>query len=309
LICSGIRYLSIRSLILTIEVSIKIVTINAIIRIRNFRLLNDFLGSLNKLDGIRRKHTAKHNLFVAELLKRDYILNSLTCWFVIIFFPLVLILGVLSPVFAIESVNIFPPDSKPYGLTFAEHQQNFWKWILSIPAKESPVNDRTGEKCTNGQSNSNSSIFYLSMNTGGISERTCIVSAGKGLFIPVMQVEWSEKEAPGASVEELHKSAKKDQDSVNSLYLKINDKEYKYEDLIKYRTHTDVFEVVFPDNGIFGVIEGGVSKAVGDGFYIITEPLTKGNYSLHVKSSLICLDPGCAEPNFAQDIKYNIIAE
>jgi hypothetical protein len=24
---------------------------------------------------------------------------------------------------------------------------------------------------------------------------------------------------------------------------------------------------------------------------------------------LSCLDPGCAEPNFAQDIKYNIIAK
>ena len=36
------------------------------------------------------------------------------------------------------------------------------------------------------------------------------------------------------------------------------------------------FEVVFPDKGIYGVIEGGVSKAVADGFYIITEPLTKG---------------------------------
>jgi hypothetical protein len=215
----------------------------------------------------------------------------------------------LSPVLGSNSVNIFPPESKPYGLTYAEHQKNFWKWILGIPADESPVNDRTGEKCANWQSNSNSSVFYLSMNTGGISERTCTVPAGKGLFIPVMQVEWSDKEFPGASVEELDTSAKKDQDSVNSLYLKIGDKEYKYEDLIKYRTHTDVFEVVFPDKGIFGVIEGGPSKVVADGFYIITEPLIKGNYSIHFKSSLICLDPGCAEPNFAQDIKYNIIAE
>ena len=141
------------------------------------------------------------------------------------------------------------------------------------------------------------------------SERICKVPVGKGLLIPVMQVEWSDKEAPGASVEELHKSAKKDQDSVNSLYLKIGDKEYKYKDLIKYRTQTDVFEAVFPDNGIFGVIEGGISKVVADGFYIITEPLIKGNYSVHFKSSLICPDPGCAEPNFAQDIKYNIVAE
>ena len=232
-------------------------------------------------------------------------------YFVIVSFLFILLLfsGTLSPVLGSNSVNIFPPGSKPYGLTYAEHEKNFWKWILEIPANESPVNDRTGEKCATGQSNTNSSIFYLSMNNGGISERTCKVPVGKGLLIPVMQVEWSDKEAPGASVEELHKSAKKDQDSVNSLYLKIGDKEYKYKDLIKYRTQTDVFEVVFPDNGIFGVIEGGISKVVADGFYIITEPLIKGNYSIHFKSSLICPDPGCAEPNFAQDIKYNIVAE
>ena len=232
-------------------------------------------------------------------------------YFVIVSFLFMLLLfsATLSPVLGSNSVNIFPPGSKPYGLTFVEHQKNFWKWILEIPANESPVNDRTGEKCANGQSNTNSSVFYLSMNNGGLSERICKVPVGKGLLIPVMQVEWSDKEAPGASVEELHKSAKKDQDSVNSLYLKIGDKEYKYKDLIKYRTQTDVFEVVFPDNGIFGVIEGGVSKVVADGFYIITEPLTKGNYSVHFKSSLICPDPGCAEPNFAQDIKYNIVAE
>jgi len=99
-----------------------------------------------------------------------------------------------------------------------------------------------------------------------------------------MVVEWSDKEVPNASVEELHKSAKKDQDSVNSLYLKIGNKEYQYEDLLKYRTHTDDFEVVFPDNGLFGVIEGGLSKVVADGFYIITEPLVKGSYPIPILS-------------------------
>ena len=151
-------------------------------------------------------------------------MNSITC-FVIASFLFVLVWGTLSPVLGSQSVNIFPPESKPYGLTFAEHIKNFWKWILEIPAKESPLIDPTGEKCANGQSNTNSSVFYLSMNNGGISERTCKVPAGNGLFIPVMQVEWSDKEAPGASIEELHKSAKKDQDSVNSLYLKIGDKD------------------------------------------------------------------------------------
>ena len=93
------------------------------------------------------------------------------------------------------------------------------------------------------------------------------------------------------------------------LNLQLGDKVYNYNDLVKYRTHTDAFNVVFPDNAIFGVIKGGPSKAVADGFYIITKPLAKGTYPIHFKSSLLCQEADCSEPNFAQDIKYNIIAQ
>ena len=59
----------------------------------------------------------------------------------------------------------------------------------------------------------------------------------------------------------MDKSAKKVQDSVNSLSLQIGDKVYNYNDLVKYRTHTDAFNVVFPDYGIYGVTKGGPSNA------------------------------------------------
>ena len=62
-------------------------------------------------------------------------------------------------------------------------------------------------------------------------------------------------------------------------------------------------------HGIFGIVEGGPTKASADGFYIITEPLQRGNHTINFKSSRICSDPDCADPNFAQDITYNIIAE
>ena len=216
---------------------------------------------------------------------------------------------IILPVAGSTPVNIFPPGSKPYGLTYDKHIENFWKWLLSIPAKENPINDPTGEKCATGQLNTNSSLFYLAFNNGGVSERTCEVPVGKGLFIPVMQVELSEKDTPGATIEDLKLTAKTDQDSVNSLYLKIGDKEYNFDDLRPYRTDTDAFNVEYADNGIFGIVEGGPTKTVADGYYIMTDPLPKGNHTVHYKSSLSCLDPGCAEPNFAQDIKYNIIAK
>jgi hypothetical protein len=235
-------------------------------------------------------------------------LNRIICFVAISVLSILFIFSfTLLPVLGSNSVNIFPPGTKPYGLTYAEHAKNFQKWVLKIPAKDNPIDDPTGAKCTNGQSNTNSSVFYLAFNNGGISQRTCKVPAGKGLLIPVMEVEKSDKEAPNSSVAQLDISAKKDQDNVNSLYLKIGDKEYNYNDLIKYRTHTDAFDAVFPDNAIYGVLKGGVSKAVADGFYIITEPLAKGTYTIHFKSSL--LDPSNPDTNFAQDIKYTIIAE
>lgn len=126
-----------------------------------------------------------------------------------------------------------------------------------------------------------------------------------------MMVEISDKEMPGASVAELAQSAKEDQDTVNSLYLKIDNTEYKYDNLIKYRTHTEPFVATFPKEGIFGVTEPGNSNIVADGFYIITEPLAKGNHTINFKSSLACPQLGCTaeEPQYAQDVTYNVIAK
>jgi hypothetical protein len=237
-------------------------------------------------------------------------MNALSCSLSLSFISSILLLSlVMSPVAGATSLNIFAPGSKPYGLTYDKHVENFVKWALGITAKDNPVNDQTGEKCATGQSNSNSSVFYLTFNNGGESERVCKVPAGKGLLIPVGEVEITNKDLPNATADELKAETKKDQDSVNSLYLQIGNKTYNYKDLLKYRTPTDVFDINYADNGLYGIVEGGATKGAADGFYVITEPLQKGNYTVHYKSSLTCTDPNCAEPNFAQDIKYNIIVE
>jgi hypothetical protein len=216
--------------------------------------------------------------------------------------------GLLVPLKGSSSIGIFPLDSEPYGLSYAEHAQNFWKWLLSIPASDSPINDMTGQKCTVGQSNTNSSVFYL-VEAEGKVERRCTVPAGKGLLIPIMNVEISDKESPGSSVEQLTNAAKSDQNGVNSLYLKIDNNEYTYDDLLKYRLpQPTVFQVTFPDKGIFGVNEGGSSTVAADGFYILTEPLTAGNHIVHFRSSLLSTEVGAAEPAYAQDVSYDIVA-
>ena len=64
LFCNEIKFLSIRSLTFTTEVSIRIVTISVSIRARNFLLLNTFLYSLCTLFHILAED--KHNPFVLD---------------------------------------------------------------------------------------------------------------------------------------------------------------------------------------------------------------------------------------------------
>jgi hypothetical protein len=210
---------------------------------------------------------------------------------------------------SVNSIQIFGPEEKPYGLAYEDHAKNWWKWLLSMPIDINPTNDKTGDRCINGQQNSNSSLFYLAGGGGGLFERTCEVPYGKGILMPLMVVEVSDKEAPQATLEDLKKIAKNDQDHVTSLYIKLNDKEYKYQDLIKYRINTtDIFEVFFPKNAMYGVSEGP-SKASADGFYIITKPLPKGEHIVQFKSSLFCPGENCLDVNWAQDVKYKLIVK
>ena len=206
------------------------------------------------------------------------------------------------------NLSIYDTNAKPYGLSYEDHVIKYNKFILSIPLDSNPGTDETGERCTTGQNLENSSIFYLTGGSGGNIERTCTIPAGLGLFIPMIEVEASTGEVPGATVEDLHQIAETDQDNVKSLVLRINATEYPYDYLKKFRTHTHEFDIVFPENALFGA-NPGPSKVVGDGHYVITNPVSPGTYRIQFGGSLVCLEVNCLEPTFGTNTIYNLIVK
>jgi hypothetical protein len=212
-----------------------------------------------------------------------------------------------------SSVKIFPPSSKPYGLSYEDHVKNYWKFTLAIPKATHPWMDKTGEKCRFGQESSNSSIFYLPTNDKGFSKRTCKIPGGSAVFIPVIVGEMSllevRQDNPNVKIGDLPGIAKDDHVKITNLKLRINDKNFNEDEIRKYGVLTSVFNVTFADNGLFGVVDGGPTVAAGDGYYVITEPLSKGTYIINPGGQL-CADPtGCLADDYLTNVNTTLIVE
>jgi len=129
-------------------------------------------------------------------------------------------------------------------------------------------------------------------------------------LIPILAGEFSQGEAKETqipTVEDLRMNAKNDQESMQNLVLSINGKVIPEEDLRKYALLTGDFEVIFPNNAVYGA-NPGLSKAVADGYYVITKPLPPGNYDI-IFSGRIPSEPGSIEPPFSTKSIYHLIVE
>jgi hypothetical protein len=201
-----------------------------------------------------------------------------------------------------DSINegVFSIDSSPYGITYEDWTIRYWQWIIPKPVDINPMTDETGEYCNVDQGSL--PVFFLATGGGGKKERICTVPADKAILVAPSVVECSFAELPAASTEEeLHVCAEEDQSSNPILFASVDGREIS--DLQKYRVHSRAFDVVFPENALWGAAQGP-TRAVSDGYWLILEPLTPGEHEIHIKS--ILTDPTSGILFFDDDVKYHL---
>jgi hypothetical protein len=80
--------------------------------------------------------------------------------------------------------GVLPPGSHPYGASYDEWSERWWKWVLSIPAASNPLLDPTGQFATVGQSGP---VWFLAGNIGGGVVANRCDSIGQGTLLPDRQ--------------------------------------------------------------------------------------------------------------------------
>ena len=180
------------------------------------------------------------------------------------------------------SPRVIPQTERFHGRTYAELSAKWWQWALEFPVDQPnrphPFVDSPQFDVRNGQSGD---VWFLA-EPFGTSERTITVPDDKALFFPMVNVEASSLEAApffGATEAAQRAAAKLFADHIVNAFCTIDGVAVGPRN--SYRVSSPQFSFNAPTPWINSPAPSGKGKAVGDGYYVLVEGLSKGDHTLH----------------------------
>jgi len=188
--------------------------------------------------------------------------------------------------------GVLPPNSHPYGHTYGEWSNTWWKWAFKTPRSNNPLLDTTGANCGVGQSGS---VWFLAGTFGSNSAvRNCTIPTGKALFFPIANTE-QDNVCPAASftVDQLKARVKVVIDSFAQPNTQL-DAKVDGVDIQQLQQNYQVgpsssFSIILPQNNLYSLAPpngcstpaGTYSPAVSGGYYLMLAPLKPGTHTIH----------------------------
>jgi hypothetical protein len=174
-----------------------------------------------------------------------------------------------------NGLELFAPNSGPFGRTYAEWTARWWQWVLSLAKTENPLVDDTGKNCANNQSGP---VWFLAGTLKGPAERSCIIPADKAILFPVINVEASVAEGDGTTDEELAARAKFEMDQITDMRAMISGTNVN--ELKQYRIQSPSFNVTLPTDNVLA-LPAQMTKMISEGYWLFLKPLEPGKYDLN----------------------------
>lgn len=218
------------------------------------------------------------------------------------FFTFCLITFFIVMITSINLVNafeVFPADSKPYGLTYGQWAAKWWQWSYSIPEENNPIKDTTGKDCAINQSGP---VWFLAGTAGGSAERTCTIPEGKAIMFPIINWSCDAVTNPSFKTEaELAKCASPYQ----HVSMEVSVDGNKINDLENYKTFSPLYNFTMAEGNDLGLPAGTKNEAVSYGYWIMLEPLIVGTHDIQFKG--IVTDFTVTAPStFITEVTYHL---
>jgi hypothetical protein len=150
-----------------------------------------------------------------------------------------------------NNLELFTPDSRPFGRTYADWTASWWQWVLSIPKIDNPLLDQNGKNCANNQSGP---VWFLAGTLQGQAERSCTIP------------------------EELTARVRYEMDEITNIRAMVSGTNVN--ELRQYRIQSPPFNVTLPTDNVLG-LPAQTTKMMSEGYWLFLKPLEPGNYDLY----------------------------
>ena len=225
------------------------------------------------------------------------------------------ILSVTTPAWADnrndDKVQIFPPQSHPYGKSYGEWAAAFWQWSLVLPLAGHPFLDSPTDPYFDFGAGQSGKVWFWSSPDGPLT-RIVSMPEETALFLTLRDVETSSLETVnsgfhGDTEAEQRANSKFFADHIVNVFCVIDGNPVK--NLQAYRFSTPQFVFTAPTPWIFGGPEptdpniGGTGTSVGDGYFLMLTPMTKGHHIIHYGGTFHFT---LTEDGFDADFPHNV---
>jgi hypothetical protein len=182
------------------------------------------------------------------------------------------------------------PGEPVAGMTQAEWSRAWWQWAGSFDMRDSPVGDRTGERCASRQQGD---VWFLAGTYGTARTiRRCVVPRGKFLFFPLINYVVMPR-GEGADCSRFVRDAARVTDDASLLIVDIDGR--RLDRLAEYRQVTDCFDV-----GTRATPPVHIYPSAANGYYVMLKPLPVGTHELNFGGVL---------PSMSQAVTYTLVVE
>ncbi len=211
----------------------------------------------------------------------------------------------LGSINAFAGGSVVPPTQKAFDMTYEEWTARWGQFVFGLPAVDNPLNDTTGALCGKGQWGP--VIFLFGSPGSGTVTRTCTVSTKKGFLIPL--INWiGASPDDDATPEGLAALLDWVVDQVDVSTLSASIDGIPVQNMAKFRFRSPVFSFTGSSPNIFSeacsilsptCYEGFHEQGMGEGYYILVNPLSPGKHTIHVHGE-------AAELGVIQDVTYQL---
>lgn len=223
--------------------------------------------------------------------------------FVFLLIGIILALAVAPSMNFVKADNINPSlystNEAPHGISYQKWIERFWQWKYSLPTAENPLRNYSSQKCTMGQQGP---VWFLAELLSGKEERTCTISAGKSILLPLLDGECDLSDTTLHNDQDVRQCASEGNDngvisaSIDGVPLN---------NLNSYRTHSEFFNLTIPADNVFKEGPPGTYKAFAEGFFLFLKPLAPGKHDVHYTFNVV--NPIKTQYNYAADLTYHLV--